>query len=335
MDIKVLGIDLAKKVFQLHGVNEVGKPVLTKKVARKDLLKIIVKLKHCTIAMEACGSCHYWAREFRKLGHEVKLIPAQHVKAFLKTNKNDANDAEAIVEASIRPSMRFVPVKELQHQDIQALHRCRERLVAEKVALINQIRGTFLEYGVLTPDSRKKMISGLSVLIEDNADQLTPISIELLKAGQAELRELADKIEKIELRLKSILKQNPVCQLLETIPGVGLMTATAVFGAVVDPSQFKNGRDFSAWLGLVPAQHSTGGKSRLLGISKRGNPYLRKLIVHGARSRVSMPVLQSQWMVEVEKRRGRNKAVVAQANKNARIIWAVMSSKQEYKARVA
>ena len=335
MDIKVLGIDLAKKVFQLHGVNEIGKPILTKKVARKDLLKLIVKLKPCIIATEACGSSHYWAREFKKLGHEVRLIPAQHVKAFLKTNKNDANDAEAIVEASIRPSMRFVPVKELQHQDIQALHRCRERLIKQRVALINQIRGTFLEYGVLTPDSRKRMISGLSTMIEDYEDQLTPMIKILLIEGQIELGEISKKIEKIETMLKSIFNQNPVCKLLETIPGVGLLTSTAVFGSMVDPKQFKNGRDFSAWLGLVPAQHSTGGKSRLLGISKRGNPYLRKLIVHGARSRVSTPVLQSQWMIEVEKRRGRNKAVVAQANKNARIIWAVMNSKQEYTARVA
>lgn len=332
MEITVLGIDLAKKVFQLHGINVLGKESLRKKVSRNELLRFVANLKPCVVAMEACGSSYYWGREFRKLGHEIKLIPAQFVKPFVKTNKNDANDAEAIVEAALRPNIRCIPIKEFEHQDMQCLHRSRERLVKQKVALINQIRGFFQEYGVLTPDSRHKIISGLALLIEKSEAKLSPMIREVLLDLREELKGVMERIEAMEKKIERLFKQNEVCQLLETIPGVGLLTATAVFAAVPDPGQFKNGRHFSASIGLVPRQHSTGGRSNLLGISKRGDRYLRKLIVHGARTRVSMPCLRSPWLAEVEKRRGRNKAVVAQANKTARIIWAVMSKRKSYQA---
>jgi len=332
MDINVIGIDLAKRVFQVHGVDKSGAAVLRKKLSRAELVRFMVNLKPCVVAMEACGSSHFWGREFRKMGHQVRLIPAQYVKPFVKTNKSDANDAEAIVEAATRPNMRFVPIKELEHQDIQCLHRARERLVKQKVALVNQIRGFCQEYGVMTPESRHKMISQLGELIDSALDRLTPVMTELLREHQEELRELMERITKMDRKLQMIFKAQPICQLLESIPGVGVMTATAVWAAVVDPNQFKNGRAFSSWLGLVPQQHSTGGRNVLLGISKRGDRYLRKLIVHGARSRTGEPGLKTTWMQQVEQRRGRNKAVVAQANKNARMIWAVMARKEAYRS---
>ena len=284
MEISVLGIDLAKRVFQLHGVDAAGREVLRKKLSRGELLRFIVKLKPCLIAMEACGSSHYWGRELRKHGHQIKLIPAQYVKPFVRTNKSDANDAEAIVEAALRPNIRSIPIKEFEHQDMQCLHRARERLIKQKVALINQIRGFFQEYGVLTPDSRHKMITGLAELIEKSDSKLSPMIREILLDLREELKAVMDRIEKMEKKIEQLFKQNEVCQLLETIPGVGLLTATAVYAAVPDAGQFKNGRHFSASIGLVPRQYSTGGKSNLLGISKRGDRYLRKLIVHGART---------------------------------------------------
>lgn len=335
MEISVLGIDLAKKVFQLHGVDGAGKQVLRKKLSRGELLRFIVNLKPCLVAMEACGSSHYWGREFRRLGHQVKLIPAQYVKPFVRTNKNDANDAEAIVEAALRPNIRSISIKEFEHQDMQCLHRARERLIKQKVALINQIRGFFLEYGVLTPDSRHKMISGLAELIEKSEAKLSPLIREVFSDLREELKAVMERIEGMERKIARLFKQNEICQLLETIPGVGLLTATAVYAAAPDPGQFKNGRHFSASIGLVPRQYSSGGKSNLLGISKRGDRYLRKLIVHGARTQVAMPDRRSPWLAEVEKRRGRNKAVVAQANKTARIIWAVMAKKQGYQLATA
>jgi len=330
MEITLLGIDLAKKVFQLHGVNRAGQAVLKRKVSRGELIRFVNQLKPCTIAMEACGSSHHWGREFRKLGHQVKLIPAQHVKPFVKSNKNDANDAEAIVEAALRPTMRTVPIKELEHQDIQCVHRARERLIKQKVALINQIRGFFQEYGILTPESRHKMISCLPELIDSAGEKLTVVARELLQEHHEELLGILERIKKFDRRIEQIVKSNPICQMIHTIPGVGVMTASAVYAAVVNPGQFKNGRAMSAWLGLVPRQHSSGGRSNLLGISKRGDGYLRKLLVHGARSMVGAPGRRSLWMAEVEKRRGRNKAVVAQANKNARMIWAIMNKKEVY-----
>lgn len=330
MEISVLGIDLAKKVFQLHGIGAEGKEVFRKKLSRSELLRTIVKLKPCLIAMEACGSSHYWGREFRKYGHQVKLIPAQYVKPFVRTNKNDANDAEAIVEAALRPNIRALPIKEMEHQDMQCLHRARERLIKQKVALINQIRGFFQEYGVLTPDSRHKIISGLVELIEKSENKLSPLIREVLLELREELKLVMERIESVENKIFRVFRQNDVCKLLESIPGVGLLTATAVYAAVPDPNHFKNGRHFSASIGLVPRQYSSGGKSNLLGISKRGDRYLRKLLVHGARTRVSIPSRKSEWLAGVEKRRGRNKAVVAQANKTARIIWSVMSKKQAY-----
>jgi len=334
MEISVLGIDLAKTVFQLHGVDKAGKECLRKKLSRTELMRFVVKLQPCLIAMEACGSSHFWGREFRKLGHEVKLIPAQYVKPFVRTNKNDANDAEAIVEAALRPNIRSIPIKELEHQDMQCLHRARERLVKQKVALINQIRGFFQEYGVLTPESRHRMISGLAELIENSEAKLSPLIREVLLDLREELNAVMERIEGMEKKITRLFNQNETCQLIETIPGVGLLTATAVFAAVPDPGQFKNGRHFSASIGLIPRQYSSGGKSNLLGISKRGDRYLRKLIVHGARTRVAMPERRSAWLVELEKRRGRNKAVVAQANKTARIIWAVMSKRQAYQMAI-
>ena len=201
MEITLLVIDLAKSVFQLHGVDSGGKAVLKKKISRLELIRFINKLKPCTIAMEACGSSHYWGREFRKLGHVVKLLPAQHVKPFVKSNKNDANDAEAITEAALRPTMRCVPIKELEHQDIQSIHRARERVVKQKVALVNQIRGFFQEYGILTPQSRHKIISHLSGLIEAAGEKLTPIARELLQEHQEELRVIMERIKKYDRKL--------------------------------------------------------------------------------------------------------------------------------------
>jgi transposase len=338
MKIATLGIDLAKRVFQIHGLDERGKIVLRKRLSRNKLLEFLSTLPPSLIGMESCGGAHYWARKIRDLGHDVKLISPQFVKPFVKSNKNDYNDAEAICEAIVRPSMRFVSIKSIEHQDIQALHRVRERLIKERTALVNQIRGLLSEYGIILPIGIQNVRKSLPLILDNTENELTPISREFFAELYTELRFIEERITKCHRHIERVFLSNPVCHKLSEVEGVGTLTATALIAAVGDPRIFGNGRQMAAWLGLVPRQSSTGGKTVLLGITKRGNRYLRTLLIHGARAVLryapNKSDARSRWITSVKNRRGSNIAAVSLANKNARILWALMSRDETYRKAV-
>lgn len=334
MNINLLGIDIAKNIFQLHGVDHMGKVTLKKRISRDQLSAYIANLPKCTIFIESCSGSNYWARVFQGFGHRVKLISPQFVKPFVKTNKNDANDAQAIVEAGTRPSMHYVPIKHVEQQDIQSLHRVRSRLVKNRTALINEIRGLNLEYGVTIPQGALKVRKNLRSVIDDTSNELTYSTRELMGELYNELAEIESRLKKIEVKIKHICKENDACQRILKIPGVGELTATAIVAAVSNPSEFKNGRHMSAWLGLVPRQSSSGNKQVLLGISKRGDRYLRTLLIHGARAALSfykkLDNEYGRWLTEKKSKMKFNKAAVALANKNARIIWSILNTGEEF-----
>jgi transposase len=332
--VSVLGIDIAKQLFHVVGMDDTGTVVWRKRLTRGALMPFIAQLPPMVIGMEACGGAHYWARRFREYGHTVKLMAPQFVKPYVKSNKHDMADAEAIAEAVTRPTMRFVPIKELAQQDFQALHRVRERLVKARTALINEIRGLLSEYGIVLPQGVTKFRHGLLPMLEQEQAKLTALGREIFRQLYEEWLILEQRLTYDHEQLETIGRTHPVCQRLLTIPGIGPLTATALVAAVNDATHFKNGRQFAAWLGLVPRQHSTGGKPRLLGISKRGDRYLRKLLVHGARATLRWIKLKSdrrsQWVRALIERRGTNRAVVALANKNARIAWVLLTTDRVY-----
>jgi transposase len=308
--------------------------VLKKKLTRKQLVAFIAQLPPCLIGIEACGGAHHWVRVLSEWGHTVKMIAPQFVKPYVKSNKNDAVDAEAICEAVQRPSMRFVPSKSIEQQDIQSVHRIRSLLVGRRTAQANQIRGLLMEYGIVIPQGISTLRKAIPDLLEDAENTLSSYFRELLRELYDEIVHFDERIETLELKLKVISEQNEDCQRLLTIPGVGLLTATALIAAIGDISVFKSGRELAAWIGLVPRQHSTGGKPTLLGISKRGDTYLRTLLIHGGRSVVRVAHKhqdkRNQWIGEIKKRRGENISNVAVANKNARIAWALLTKKEDY-----
>lgn len=333
--VVTMGIDLAKRSFHVFSVDARGKPVLSKKLSRARLSAFMANLPACTVAMEACGSAHHWARLFRSFGHEVRLIAPQFVKPFVKSNKNDAADAEAICEAAQRPNMRFVAVKTLEQQDIQALHRMRSLVVERRTAQVNQVRGLLLEYGIEIPQGRAALMRRLPELLEDAENGLSACLRAELNGLLAELRHLDGRVAHYDGQLAAIAQRDEGAQRLMTIPGIGPHVATAlVAGVGEDISVFGNGRGLAAWLGLVPRQHSTGGRERLLGISKRGDVYLRQLLIHGARAvmrwveRKEDPT--SRWAAALKRRRHPNVAIVAMANKMARVAYAVLRSGQPY-----
>ncbi len=332
--IKVLGIDLAKNSFQLHGVDKNSQVVLKKKLSRKQLPAFIANLPPCLIGIEACGGSHYWVRTLTALGHKVKIIAPQFVKPYVKSNKNDAVDAEAICEAVQRPNMRFVPSKSIDQQDIQCLHRIRSLLVSRRTAQANQIRGLLLEYGITIPKGVSHVRKNIPDILEDAQNTLTPFFREQLQELFEEMVHFDERINSTEKKLKLICVQSEACQRLLSIPGVGPLTATALIAAIGDISVFNNGRELAAWLGLVPRQHSTGGRPTLLGISKRGDCYLRTLLIHGGRSVVRVASRykdkRNLWIETLKQRRGENITAVAVANKNARIVWALLSTKKDY-----
>ena len=332
--ITVLGIDLAKSSFQLHGVDENGNTVLKKKLSRSKLTAFIATLPPCLIGLEACGGAHHWVRTFSDFGHAVKMIAPQFVKPYVKSNKNDAVDAEAICEAVQRPNMRFVPSKSIEQQDIQCVHRIRSLLVGRRTAQANQIRGLLIEYGIIIPQGINQLRKAIPCILEDADNKLSAYFRELLRELYEEIVHFDERIEAVEVKLKVISEQNEDCKRLLTIPGVGLLTATALIAAIGDISVFKSGRELAAWLGLVPRQHSSGGKQNLLGISKRGDTYLRTLLIHGGRSVVRVAHKhqdkRNQWIGDIKQRRGENISNVAVANKNARIVWALLTKKQDY-----
>ena len=336
MKITTVGLDIAKSAFHLYAVNKMGRYIKKKQLKRKQVLPYLARLEPCVIAMEACGGANYWAREMKDLGHEVKLIAPQYVKPYVKGNKNDYNDAEAIAEAAQRPTMRFVPIKSVEQQDIQNLHRQRERIKKARTALVNQVRGLLAEYGIVINKGVAAVRKGLPGILEDAENGLTMRGRALFADLLEELRVLDERFKQSEKQIEISNRGNEVCQRLDEILGVGPITASAVYAAAGNGKNFVNGRHFSAWIGLVPGQHSTGGKSTLLGISKRGNAYLRTLFIHGARAVLRHSANKtdrfSLWAQALLERRGHNKACVAVANKMARMAWVIMAKGESYRA---
>ena len=319
-------------MFQVHGVDEKGKPVLRKQLRRAQLLEFFANLRRCVIGMEACGSAHYWARKLSSLGHEVKLMAPQLVKPYVKSNKNDRNDAEAICEALGRPNMRFVPIKNPEQQALLGLHRVREGLVGARTAQVNQIRGLLAEFGLIIPKGIAKMRTHVPEILEDGANELPGLMRELLARCYEQFLALDARVQELEARIVRWHRENETSQRLAKVPGVGPLTASAYFATLGEAQSFKSGRQAAAWLGIVPRQNSSGGKQQLLGISKRGDVYLRKLLIHGARAvlRQLKPEHSDSWLAQLAKRRHHNVAAVALANKNARILWALLAHGREY-----
>ena len=334
MNIKRVGIDLAKQVFQVHGVDYQDKVVLRKQLRRNQLLSYFATLPPCLIGMEACGGAHHWARELQKLGHTVKLIAPQFVKPYVKSNKNDANDAEAICEAVGRPTMRFVSVKTIAQQDLQAIHRIRSELVRQRTAKVNQIRGFLAEYGLVVGRQVATLRRALPELLEDAENGLSFDFRALLEDLRQNLIRLDERVAEMDKKVHTLADSMPATKLLQSIPGIGPISATAIVCAVGDGKQFKRGRDLAAWLGLTPRQQSSGGKDRLLGISKRGDTYLRTLLIQGAKSVLKVVDKKtdprSLWLQNLCARKHKNIAAVALANKNARIAWALLSNETSY-----
>jgi transposase len=335
VNIHTIGIDLSKTTFHVVGLDETGNVVLRKKFSRKQLLVYTVKLPRTLIGMEACGGCHYVGRALEEQGHEVRLMPAQYVKAYVKTNKNDYVDAEAIAEAVQRPTMRFVPIKSDEQLDLQALHRVRDRWVARRTAVMNQIRGFLLDRGVTVPKGPSHLRQVLPALLDESSSLFSGNLRWLLSELQHEWNELEKQLEEVSQKIEAIAKNNEVCCRLMEIPGFGPLVSTALMAAIGNGATFRKGRDLAAWLGLVPRQHSTGGKTKLLGISKRGNEYLRRMLLHGARSvmmqRERKKSALGAWLAQLAERTHWNVAVVALANKMARIAWAILTRSGHYR----
>lgn len=329
------GLDTAKNVFQVHGVDSSGNVVLRKRLRRGQLTDFFANLPHCVIGLEATQGAHYWARVLGTFGHNVRLIAPQFVKPYLKSQKNDSNDAAAICEATSRPHMRFVPQKTVEQHDMQALHRVRSRLIGSRTQIGNQIRGPLAEYGIVLPQHLTYVRKALPQLTEDSETRLSGFAKRLFTALYEELCALDQRIVAIEAELKEAFQQNALCQRISAVEGIGPVTATAVVAAISNGSTFSNGRQFAAWLGLVPRQHSSGEKQRLSGITKRGDCYLRTLLVHGSRSVVfrssKKTDARSRWIAEKQRKLGTAKACVALANKNARIIWALLAHDEPYR----
>ena len=334
MNIKRVGIDLAKQVFQVHGVDGHDKVVLRKQLKRSQVLSFFVTLPPCLIGMEACGGAHYWAREVQKMGHTVKLMAPQFVKPYVKSNKNDANDAEAICEAVGRPTMRFVSIKTIAQQDLQAIHRIRTELVRQRTAKANQIRGLLSEYGLVVGRQVATLRRSLPELLEDVGNGLSFDFRALLEDLRQDLLRLDKRVAEMDKKVLGLANSHPAAKRLQCIPGIGPVIATALLCSVGDGKQFKRGRDMAAWLGLTPRQHSSGGKDRLLGMSKRGDTYLRTLLIQGAKSALKVVGKKtdprSLWLKSLCCRRHKNVAAVALGNKNARIAWALLSKETDY-----
>jgi len=335
MTIARVGVDLAKLVFQIHGVNRAEKVQQRKQLRRSQVLGYFGKLEPCLIGMEACSGAHYWARELSKLGHDVRLMAPQFVKPYVKSGKNDANDAEAICEAVGRPTMRFVAIKTVEQQVIQAEHRIRSRLVKSRTALTNEIRGFLAEFGVVVAKSLGPLRRALPELLEDAENGLPGDFRVLLLGLSEELRALDERIAVFDARIAQAAREDDRIKRLLEIDGIGPITASALVAAVGDATQFNSGRDMSAWFGLTPQQHSSGGKSRLGRISKRGDKYIRMLLVHGARAALKAAENKedgrSRWVKNLADRRNKNIATVALANKNTRIAWSILSRGESYR----
>ena len=336
MNVTTVGIDLAKSVFQVHGVDARGKAVLRRQLRREQVAAFFVNLPPCLIGMEACASAHYWGRTLERFGHTVRLMAPQFVKPYVKTNKNDAADAEAICEAVSRPSMRFVPIKSIEQQAVLSVHRVRQGFVKARTAQANQIRGLLGEFGLVIPQGIRHLAQRVPALLEDASNELPLEFRHLIDRLTCHLKELDQQVRELERQIVAWHRSSELSRKLEKIPGIGPLAATALVASIADARSFNNGRQVSAWLGLVPRQNSSGGKSTLLGISKRGDVYLRTLLIHGARSAILAAKRQGAcknvWLANLLNRRHANIAAVALANKNVRTVWALLAHGRDFKA---
>jgi transposase len=336
MKITTVGIDLAKNVFQVHGVSERGKAVLRKQLKRSEMLKFFTNLPPCLIGMEACGSAHHWARKLIELGHEVRLMAPQFVKPYVKTNKNDRNDAEAICEAVGRPNMCFVPVKTAEQQAVLSVHRARQGFVKARTAQANQIRGLLAEFGIVIPKGIGHIAQRLPEILEDGENALPGMMRQLVRDLGAQLKVVDKQVEEMERQIKLWHRDSEPSRKLEAIAGIGPLTASAYVATVGDAKSFKNARQVPAWLGMVPRHEGTGGKVKLGRISKRGDVYLRTLLIHGARAVIRQverkPNQADGWLKKLLARRNKNVAAVALAAKNARIAWALLAHERTYQS---
>lgn len=334
MQVTRIGLDIAKSVFQVHGVDAHGKVVIRKQLNRSKVQAYFAQLPVCRIGIEACGSAHYWGRELQKLGHDVRLMAVQLIKPYRTKQKNDRNDAEAICEAVSRPQMRFVPIKTVEQQAVLTVHRARELLVSERTAVANQLRGLLLEYGIVIPAGLQRLRRALPGILSAVDEILPTLARTVVTELQGRLQEVDERIAGHDRQIAQLARQNEAAKRLMHLDGIGPITATAVVATVGDATTFHHGRQFAAGLGLVPKQFSTGGKSVLGRITKRGNVYLRTLLIHGARAVLrytpNRPDTKSQWVEALRQRRGDNIAAVALAAKHARIVWALLARGHEY-----
>ncbi len=333
MQVTTLGIDLAKNVFQVHGIDEHGKVILKKQLKRAQMAPYFINLPPCLIGIEACGSAHHWARKLQAMGHTVRLMAPQFVKPYVKTNKNDLADAEAICEAVGRPNMRFVPIKNVEQQAVLSLHRVRQGFVKARTAQGNQIRGLLAEFGIIIPQGINNIGSRVPELLEDASNELPGSFRVLVQRLLDHLKELDRQVDELEAQIQAWHRNSDLSTKIAQVPGIGPISASALIASIGDAKNFDNGRQLAAWLGLVPKQHSTGGKSNLLSISKRGDTYLRTLLIHGARSVIYHAAKKPEscsWVSAVVNRRNKNVAAVALANKNARIVWALLAHDRRY-----
>jgi transposase len=325
-----------KNLFQVHGADAQGRPVLKRKLARGKVQEFFATLPRCLVGLEACAAAHYWARELTKLGHEVRLMPPQYVRAYVKTNKHDAADAEACCEAVQRPGMRFVPVKGEDQQSLLMLHRVREQLLKQRTATINALRAHLAEFGIVAAQRQMGLRELLAVVADPEDRRVPPLARELLQVLAEHLRGLAERMAELDRRLVEAARGDAACARLAAVPGIGPVIATALVATVGDAKAFASGRHLAAWAGLVPRQHSSGGKERLLGISKRGDSYLRRQLMHGARALVKVSKGREgkpwAWIDGLLARRPFNVVVAAVANKLARIAWALLSRGEDYRA---
>ncbi len=331
MQLTTIGLDLAKHVFQVHGVDAAGNIVLRRRLRRGQMITFFAGLAPCLIGMEACATAHFWARELTALGHDVRLMPAQYVKAYVKRGKNDAADAAAICEAVSRPSMRFVPVKSEAQQAALMLHRARDLLMRQRTQLINAVRGHLAEFGIVEAQGAWNLPRVLAHL--ETEGELPEVARQILRLLAAQLDEAEQRIKDLDAQIAAWHKASPASQRLATIPGIGPLVATAITATVADPSTFRSGREFAAWLGLVPRQRSTGGKQRLGRISREGDGYIRRLLIIGAQAVLlrSKAAHADPWVQGLLARRPRLVVAVALANKTARVAWAVMTKGQPYR----
>lgn len=336
MEITTIGLDIAKRVFQAHGVDASGKAVLRRKLQRAEVLAFFKNLAPCLVGVEACGTAHYWAREIKAFGHEVRLMPPSYVKPYVKRGKTDAADAEAICEAVTRPTMRYVPVKTAEQQAVLMLHRTRDLLVRQRTMLVNALRGHMAEMGIIAPQGISRVGDLVAALMGEDEISLPSLARQALRGLVGQLESLSMRVKEVEAMILAWHKENEASRRLASIPGVGPITASAIVATITDPTQFHSARQLATWIGLVPKQHSTGGKQRQGGISKQGDQYLRRLLVLGATAVIrharTKTTAEVAWLKSLLERRPARLASVAQANKTARIIWALLVRGGTYRA---